>query len=184
MVLINILIILILINFVIADLDSVLSQVEADVKALGEILTNNIKNKCVPTNSCSYIACSSSSEKQKLDCNNNFKLKECNSTKPNESPCNDFGHLLSNERACVILANNIDSTPVKVTESVEEIVNFGSILNAKFIELYNINPKTYKWMYFGSYNGAHMSYPGKDKCSPFDNHSPYHQKYQERLLSF
>ena len=164
------LIVLILLSFILSDLTSVLSQVEEDIKKLGEVLLNNIKNKCIPSGKCSHLSCSKSVNPN-LECNVNFKISQCNTAENLNlnKTCTNYGHLLSLDSLTVVLANGEYSTPVKVTQAVEEIVNFGSILNDNFIDLYNRNSKNYKWMYFGSYNGAHMSYPGKEKCSLYDN---------------
>ena len=162
----NILIIICLINGLNGGLNDILDDVELDVKKLLQVLYNDLPNRCNinKNNKCSYISCSKN--KPNLLCNNDFKIDACQIEN-----CDPVGHLLNTEQFMVRLANQRNNNDIVVTQEVKEMVNGSYGLHAKFKEIFFKSPKIYnpKWMYFGTYNGVHMSYPGKEVCSPYDN---------------
>jgi len=149
------------------SLKDILDNVESDVNQLAQILYNDLPNRCnrKMNMNCSYLSCSNI-RSDLLQCNNDFKINDCKIP-----DCDPVGHLLNAEQFTVRLANEKEGEKVIVNQAVKEIVNGSYELHAKFKEIFYKTPNIYKpkWMYFGSYNGIQMSYPGKEICSPFDN---------------
>ncbi len=141
-------------------LTALINNVENEVKSIRNDLQTSLTYRCTKQEKiCSYISCS---KKFPLTiCNSDFILKKCN-----KEECK--GHNLVMDQFMVKLADKYSKVS-QYEKGVRELVNGSVTINKKFIEVNKKNSNLYKWMYFGGYNGAHMSYPGKVKCVEYDN---------------
>ena len=140
-----------------------MKKIEDDIILLAKQQKEHLNNICKYNlkDSGSYLSCSENTPE--LSCNPNYIIKNCEMT-PN---CTANGHILNTKQFSVVLANEFNNK-ISIDQGVKEIVSASTPLKEEFENL-SKKKKFYKWMYFSTYNGVHMTYPYKQRCKSYDN---------------